>query len=120
MKWRQEEFSEGLVRDSYGFLQQGGSLELGTGLDMSWAGGCSQSAWPDAWAGQARRHRSQTLVRAEDRWVLAGERQGCHVKKRTSGFLVVGAQGGIEMATFSLEKACPSSPGLCPTRISVL
>ena len=35
MKQRQEAFSEGLVRDSYGFLQQGRSLELGTGLDMS-------------------------------------------------------------------------------------
>ena len=35
VKWRQEEFSEGLVRDSYGFLHQGGSPELGTGLDMS-------------------------------------------------------------------------------------
>ena len=65
------------------------------------------------------RHRSQTLVRAEDRWVLAGERQGFHVKTRTSGLLVVGAQGGTEMAAFSLEKACPSSPGLCPIRISV-
>ena len=28
VKWRQEEFSESLVRDSYGFLQQGGSPEL--------------------------------------------------------------------------------------------
>ena len=58
-------------------------------------------------------------MRAEDRQVLAGERQGCHVKTRTSGLLLVTAHGGMETAIFNLEKACPSSPGLCPPRVLV-
>lgn len=58
------------------FLPQGGSLVLGTGLDMRYAGGCFKSAWPDAWVGQARRHRTQALVRGREQISLSWQRAG--------------------------------------------
>lgn len=54
---------------------------------------------------------------SENRQVLPGEEQGCCVKTRTRWTLAGPAHGGIEMAIVSLEKAHPSSPGLCPIRV---
>lgn len=66
----------------WGFLQQGGSLELGTVLDMRHAGGCLVSAWSDAWVGHTKRQvrgpSSQVLVRGREQ--LATGRSVCEDK----------------------------------------